>query len=80
MNKSNFEDLKNILKEYKKDKKTLKELQEELDYLDYLKVETSIYFGNEISDGIYEELSMEIWRENDFYIEIDNSFNIINRD
>lgn len=73
-------ELENILKEYKDNKKTLKELQEEFDYLDYLNIETSIYFGDEIESGIYEEIEMEIWRENDFYMKIDNSFNIIKYD
>jgi len=80
MDKCNIEDIKKVLEEYKNNKKTLKELQEEFDYLDYLNIETSIYFGDEIESGIYEEIEMEIWRENDFYIKIDNSFNIIDGD
>lgn len=57
-----------ILERYKK-KRTMRDLQEELDFLD---IDSSIEFGD--ND---EEVSMEIWKDNSFYMKIDKDFNII---
>ena len=57
-----------ILEQYKR-KRTMRDLQEELDFLD---IDSSIEFGD--ND---EEVSMEIWKENCFYMKIDKDFNII---
>lgn len=57
-----------ILERYKR-KRTMRDLQEELDFLD---IDSSIEFGD--ND---EEVSMEIWKENSFYMKIDKDFNII---
>lgn len=55
----------------KRDDYTLTDFQLEcLDYID--EVLSSICYGeNDV------ELSMEIWKENDFYMEIDNKGNIL---
>lgn len=57
-----------ILERYKR-KRTMRDLQEELDFLD---IDSSIEFGD--ND---EEVSMEIWKDNSFYMKIDKDFNII---